>query len=118
MLVVVVDEGGDLTLEIGHRLKRAAADRLVGDQSEPAFDLVEPRAIGRREVQMKAGPTCQPRTHPRVLVSGVVVTNQMHLERGWHARLDMAQKRQEFLMPVARLALGEDAAIGDIESSK
>ena len=42
MLVVVVDEGGDLALEIGHRLKRAAADRLVGDQSEPAFDLVEP----------------------------------------------------------------------------
>src|SRR5271156_5023660 len=67
---------------------------------------------------MKARPTCQPRAHPRVLVSGVVVTNQMNLERGWHARLDMAQKRQELLVSMTRLALGEDTAIGDVEGGK
>ena len=65
MLVVVVHEGGDLALEAADRIERATADRLIGDQSEPAFDLVEPRAVRGREVQVKRGsPPCQPGASP------------------------------------------------------
>jgi hypothetical protein len=42
MLVVVIDELADLALQIDDRVERAATDRLVGDQREPALDLVEP----------------------------------------------------------------------------
>ena len=55
MLIVVVDEGVDLPLEIGDGLEGTTADRLVGNQGEPALDLVEPRTVGRGEVQMEAG---------------------------------------------------------------
>ena len=55
MLVVVLDKLADLALEIGHRVKGSAADRLMGDQREPTLYLVEPGTVGRGEVQMKGG---------------------------------------------------------------
>jgi hypothetical protein len=42
VLVMVVDVGVDLTLELSHRLEAATADRLVGYQRKPTLDLVEP----------------------------------------------------------------------------
>ena len=42
MLIVVVDEGVDLPFEIADGLEGTAADRLVGNQGEPALDLIEP----------------------------------------------------------------------------
>ncbi len=118
MLVVVLDESVDLALEIGDRFERAASDRLVRDQCEPALDLVQPGAVSGREVQMKPRPPRQPRAHSRMLVRGVVVANEMNLEPGRHAGLNVAQEREELLMPMARLALGENAAVGKVESGK
>ena len=57
MLVVLLDKGADLTIEIGERIERAATNGLIGDQSEPAFHLIDPRTAGRREMQMKAWTT-------------------------------------------------------------
>lgn len=42
VLVVVFDKVIDLALEVGHRVEGAAADRPLGNQAEPAFDLVKP----------------------------------------------------------------------------
>lgn len=70
MLVVVIDERVDLALEVGHRLERTAADRLVGDQGEPALDLIEPGTVGWREMDVKAGSSRQPGTNPRRLPGG------------------------------------------------
>jgi hypothetical protein len=52
---------------------------LIGDQSEPALHLVQPRAIGRREVQMKSWTLGEPRPDSRVFVSAVVVADQMYI---------------------------------------
>ena len=82
MLVVGVDEQVDLALQVVHRAEGAAADRLVGDQSEPALELVEPGTVGRREVDMEPRPPGQPRTNTGMLVGGVVVTNQVDVEIG------------------------------------
>ena len=54
MLVVVLNERSDFALQVGHRVERAATDRLVGNQREPALDLVEPGGVGRGEMQVKA----------------------------------------------------------------
>ena len=70
----------DLALKVGDRVERSAADGLGRDQREPALDLVQPRAVGRREVQMEARPPCEPGLHPRVLVRAAVVADQMHVE--------------------------------------
>lgn len=50
----------------------------------------------------------QPRSNPRMLVCRVVVDDQMHIEIRGHCLVHMLEKRQEFLMPVARLTLGND----------
>ena len=87
----------------------------MGDQSAPAFDLVEPRAVSGREVQVKSWSPCQPGAHARMLVGGVVVANEVHLELGGDAGLDMPQKRRRLLTPMPPLTLGKHAAVGDIE---
>jgi len=42
----VIDELDDLALEIDNGSERTAPDCAVCDQCEPAFDLIEPRAVG------------------------------------------------------------------------
>ena len=37
--------------------------------AEPALDLVQPGAVGRREVNVAAGPRSQPRAAPWVLLA-------------------------------------------------
>src|SRR5215471_20163126 len=64
-------------LDLGHQVfdaaKGAATDRLLGDDVEPDFDLVEPRSIGGRVVHLKPGMRDQPVEHAGVLVRGVVI---------------------------------------------
>jgi hypothetical protein len=50
MLVPVGHEALDLATQVCDRAKRAAADRPLGDQSEPALDLVELERVAGRVV--------------------------------------------------------------------
>ena len=93
-------------------IERAAADGALGDEREPAFDLVEPGGVGGREVNVEARTACEPSSDLGMLVGGVVVDDQMDVELGWHVGLDVPQEGQELLMPVAWLALGDDRAVG------
>jgi hypothetical protein len=54
----MVDEMVDFGDQFFDAFEGASADCLLGNQSEPALDVVEPRRIGRREVQMRA-PSCR-----------------------------------------------------------
>src|SRR6266545_3946 len=53
----------DVLNQFAHRAEGAAADGTIGDESEKAFDQVEPRAVGWHEVQMPARTSSQPRLH-------------------------------------------------------
>jgi len=115
MLVVVVDEGIDLALEVVHGLERTAADRLVGDQCEPSLDLIEPGTVGGREVHMEPRPPRQPGMYPRMLAGRVVVADQVDVESGRHVGFDVAQEGQELLTAMLGLALRQHAAIGNVQ---
>src|SRR5438270_205534 len=115
VVIPVRDEVLNAAAQVGHGGERASTDRALGDQPEPAFDLVEPGTVGREEVQLKAHSARQPRAHLRVLVGAVVVDDEMHVERAWNLGLEMAQEREELLMAMARLALSEDLAVGHVE---
>src|SRR6516225_524463 len=54
VVIVGLDEGGDIGLEPIDAAMHAALDLLVGEQREPAFDLIEPGGAGRREVEVIA----------------------------------------------------------------
>ena len=60
----------------------AAAQPLVGEQSEPSFDLVEPGRVGRGEVQVESWVAVEPAGDCRRFVGGVVVTDQVHVQVG------------------------------------
>ncbi len=51
--VAHVDEPADVLLELNHAEVRSSFDHLLGEMSKPALDLVEPRGIGRREVDVE-----------------------------------------------------------------
>jgi len=98
--VVCRDEVVDSLHELFDAGERAAADGLVGDQREEALDLVEPGAVGRDEVHVPARARRQPGLDFRMAVGGVVVGNAVDVQLRRHRLIDLAQERQELLMPV------------------
>src|ERR1700731_2914228 len=50
-----------------------------------------------------------------MLVSRVVVSDQVEFKIGRNVSLEMLQKAQEFLMAMARLALGDNPAVDDVQ---
>lgn len=99
--VVSVHEVVNLGHEVFHALEGPVANGLLGDPTEPEFHLVEPGRIGRGVMDMVAGARCQPQPHLRVFVRGIVLDNEMDCQLPRHIGLNVPQKRQEFLMPVA-----------------
>ena len=114
-MVIVFREAVDLCDEVLDALEGAAADGLLGDQSEPSFDLIEPGRISGRVVDVESGPRSQPEADLGVLVGGVVVDDQMHVERCRDGLVDALDEAEKLLMPVAWFALGQHGSGGDVE---
>ena len=104
VVIVVLNEGSDIGLELIDAAMDAALDLLVGEQREPAFDLVEPGGAGRREVEVVARVAGEPGFDGRRFVGGVVVEHQMDVEIGRHGLLDLRQEFAEFDRAVALVA--------------
>ncbi len=64
----------------------------MGDETEPALDLIEPGAVGRNVMDMVARPPCQPGFDRGVFVGTVVVHHQVHIEPWRHGGIDVAQE--------------------------
>ena len=60
MGVVVSDELLDLAHQLGKGAAGVTADGALCDEAEPALDLVDPRRIGGREMQIVTGSLCEP----------------------------------------------------------
>lgn len=118
MTVVVADVLFDFGYKFFDAPKGSSPYRSLCDEVEPDFNLVKPGRIGWRVVHMPTLMKGQPSLYPWVLVCGIVVDHQMNIELGWDAFLYMPEKAQVFLMSVAGLALGDDVAVGDVQSRK
>lgn len=116
--IVMSDELINSLYELLDAGERSTSDGLVGDQCKETLDLVQPGAVSRDEVHMPARPAGQPGLDLRMTVGGIVVHDAMDVEFGRHSRVNLAQKRQELLMPMARLATGQHRAIEDIQRCK
>ncbi len=64
-------------------------------------------------MDVEAGPLRQPQTHLGMLVGGVVVDNQMHVEIFGDRLVDALEKAERLLMAVPRPALGQHRAGGN-----
>jgi hypothetical protein len=92
------------------------------NETEPAFDLVEPRGICGCVADLEARPVGQPGTHFSMLVGSVVVDDQAHIQMGGNGTVDSLQKGQKFLVAANPLsssrfpALSSKAAL-DVRST-
>lgn len=85
---------------------------------EPALDLVNPRRGSRREMDMIVRPAAEPRFDLGCFVSGVVVHEDMDIDRFTDVSVDLFEKIQELDCPVAFVAFAYDESRGDIERGK
>ena len=114
MLQVLLDGGNQLC----HALEPPAADAVLGDQAEEALDLVDPGGGGRGEVHMEPLVPLQPRLHLGVLVRGIAVGDQVHVEVLWRLGIDPAEELEPLLVAMALHALADDLAGSHVEGGK
>ena len=91
-----------------------AADELVGEQAEPAPDLVDPAGSGRGEVDMEPGVTGQPGLDLGSLVGAVVVGDQVNVQLGRHGLVDGDQELLALGRAVTAVELADHGAVGDV----
>jgi hypothetical protein len=104
--------------QLCHALEHPAADAVLGDQAEEALDLVDLGGGGRGEVHVEPLVPLQSHLHLGVLVGGIVVGDQVHVEVLRRLGIDPTQELQPLLMPVSRHALADYLAGGHVESAK
>ncbi len=83
-----LDVAGNLGFELGHGFEDAAPDFSAGGGREEAFDGVQPRGRGRREVEGPARMIGEPLHDSGALVSGVVIENGVNDLACRHAAFD------------------------------
>ena len=93
-LVALLGEGRDLLLEFRDAAECGAPDGALAEQRKPALDLVQPRGMGRGEVQVEARPPREPGTHVRVLVRGTVVADKVNAGVLGGLLVDQPQERE------------------------
>ncbi len=104
--------------EIGGGIERSPPDGALGDEREEAFDLVEPGGVGWREVNVPTRTAGEPGPDFGMLVSGVVVDDEMDVQLGRHVSFDMTQEGEELRVAMAGFALSDDCAIEHVEGGK
>jgi hypothetical protein len=77
---VIVDIAHDRFEQGALAFKGSSAESFVGDLAEPTPDDIEPGIGGGDKVQMETGMAFQPRHDARVLVSVLVVHDQMQAQ--------------------------------------
>ena len=98
--------------------KDSTANTPLRQVAEPAFDRGEPRTRRRDEVQVEAGMPSHPPAHGGVRVRGVIVQDQMQLERGRRLRIDLLEKLATLVVPMARQAVTDHVPIKQAQRRK
>src|ERR1019366_6621229 len=115
LFVPSVGPGADVGFEGLDRLVVAAADGLVGDEAEPAFDLVDPAGAGGGEVHVEAGVLDQPGVDRGRLVGAVVVADQVHVQVVGDFVVDLGQELLELNRSMPPVDRGDDGPVGNVE---
>jgi len=99
-------------------LEDTASDAFRRNAPEEALDLVKPRRRCWGEVHMKTWMPLEPRLDFRVLVRGVIVGDQGAHQVAEACCDRSSRKNLSHSCAMSLHALADDAAGGDIESSK
>jgi len=100
----------NLSRQIVHRGEDASCEQLAFNAAEPQLDLVQPRRVGRREVEMHVRMRLEEGGHRSRLVRRQVVENHVNLTPARLTGHDVAEKCDERFARVARHGLAEHVA--------
>ncbi len=98
--------------------KDPATDGFVVQFAKPALDQVEPTGTGRDKVEHEAGMALQPRSHVRMLMSAVIIHDQMEGNLTGELLVEGAQELEELLMPMPLLALTDHLSLQRLQSGE
>ncbi len=118
MFVPAIDIAGDGVDELSDTIDCEALKLAGREFGEEAFNEIQPRRRGRREVEVHARVLVEPSHNGRMLMGGVVVENDVDVELGRNGTLDFAQKSEKLLVPVAWHAFVEHFTCGDVQGSE
>jgi len=113
--IVFTDEAVDGGLQIDDGMEDAVLEPAPGEFGEEAFDGVEPRARGRREVEAPARMAGEPGADLVLLVRRVVVEDHVDGLVRRHFAFDAVEEADELLMAVALHVLADDRAVEHVE---
>ena len=100
----------DSSFQFFDAAKDTATNALVGDLSEPSLHLVDPGAICRREVDMKARPFREPLPDDVGLMRAVVVQDDVNIEICRYTGFDRIQKPAELPRTMSTMSLSDHPA--------
>src|SRR5215475_9993196 len=109
MGVVLGQEQTDGVFERACAAVTSTPKLFLGQLCEPALHLVDPRRVGRGEVQVKAWMAHQPAVDEWGLVCAVVIQDEMHFELCWHLGVNAIQELAELRGAVAAMHLADDS---------
>ena len=92
--IVVGQEAVNGGLEIDDAFEDAALEPSLGENGEEAFDGIEPGGGCRREVKGEAGVSTEPFDDLGMLVSGIVVEDDVDDFAGWDLDGDLGAERR------------------------
>src|SRR5262245_66505424 len=90
-VVVMANVAANLSGEILHRCEDASRQQLAFNATEPQLHLVQPRRVGRREVEMHLWVRLEEGRHGSRLVRRQIVENDVNLTPAWLTRHDLTQ---------------------------
>ena len=82
-------------------------EKISGDVGKESFDLVDPRRVGRCEVQVEPGVRLEPLGDRRGLVGAVVVAGQMNLKFVRNFDVNLGQELLELDRAVPTVDAGD-----------
>ena len=118
VVVVFLDECHNRVDQLPDSTERAATQPFVGDFAEPALDQIQPRTARGNEMNVESPMPFQPRLDLGMLVSGVVVHDQVQVQVRWCFGVDQLQELDPLLMPVLGHAGSDQAALRQFDRGK
>src|SRR5712691_1209445 len=105
--VVLTDVSHELSLQIRDGSEYTSRDDITLDLAEPQLDLIQPRRVGRSEVQVNLGMHRQEVRDRPALVSREVVGDHMDLFAAGLIDLNVCEERSELGRGVPRSGFAE-----------
>ena len=88
---------------------------MLRNAVEPDLHLIQPRGIGRSEVYLEPWPGGEPASNSQMLGCGVIIHDDVHRQVLRYVLLNLPEKAQILLMPVARSTFREYFAVGRVQ---